>query len=72
MSRIMDERLMKYIPKKIQPHIIECESDSDGYWAICETGWHFVSTGCHTAHGYTIAEFRSDVARLVQVEDDWD
>ena len=67
-----DDRVAKYIPKKVLPHIKACWKDSDGYWATCEKGWHFFATECHTAHGETVSEFREDVRLLVQVNDDWD
>ena len=70
----MDERVMKYIPKKILPHIVDCSKDSDGYWAGCERGWHFAATDCHTAHGNTVAEFKADIRSITQVDydSDWD
>lgn len=70
----MDEKLMRYIPKRIQPHITDAYKDDDGYWAVCERGWRFANTDCHTAHGNTVAEFKEDILSIVEVnyEDDWD
>ena len=67
-----DPSVSRYIPKKVLPHITNCYKDSDGYWAICENGWHFLATDCHTAHGTTVQEFREDVRLIEHVTDDWD
>lgn len=71
---MIDERLMRYIPKRIRPMITECYRDSDGYWAACPRGFHFRNTDCHTAHGFTIAEFLADIRSIQEVNyaDDWD
>ena len=72
MTFAFEENVARYIPKKVLKHITNCYKDSDGYWAICEKGWHFDNTGCHTAHGETVAEFKEDVWRVIPVENDWD
>lgn len=68
----LDTTVSRYIPKKVLPHVVDCYKDSDGYWAVCEKGWHFSATECHTAHGTTVQEFRDDVRSIEQVENDWD
>lgn len=67
-----DKSVSRYIPKRVLSHVTNCYKDSDGYWSICEKGWHFSATGCHTAHGTTVQEFREDVRLIEQVADDWD
>ena len=68
----MNPSVARYIPKRVLPHVVTCYRDSDGYWAMCEKGWHFDATDCHTAHGFTLQEFRDDVRRIIPVENDWD
>jgi len=72
MEHEINPKVARYIPKKVMPHIITCYKDSDGYWAVCEKGWHFDNTECHTAHGTTVAEFKEDVWCINPVENDWD
>lgn len=70
----MNNRVIKYIPKRVLPLIVDCYKDDDGYWATCVKGWHFANTGCHTAHGETIAEFKDDIRSIMHIgiENDWD
>ena len=44
----MDDKLKKYIPKKVLPRLTDYYNDPDGYWAYCERGYHFAATDCHT------------------------
>ena len=45
MMDIIDDKLMRYVPKKKRPAIKEIYKDSDGYWVTLKHGYTFTSLG---------------------------
>jgi F0F1-type ATP synthase beta subunit len=58
----MDMHLLRYIPKKIRPHVEDVFRDSDGIWVWGDDNFFDPSTGSHTVHVDTIAELRRDIS----------
>lgn len=62
------EELMRYVPKRLRPHVTDAYHDSDGYWIGFDDA---VDTKydpymyCGTIHEDTIREVRARLAQCV-------
>lgn len=58
--------LWKYIPKKLEPAIAGCTTNSDGYWVYLEEGWraYDLAEDCGQIHVYTIADLKEDLKTI--------
>lgn len=74
----MDNRILKYIPKKKLVAIKDCwcEESLDGetersYWIILKEGWHFshIDTGCRTCSQDRISELKYQIKGIEKYTD---
>lgn len=66
---MMDERIMKYVPKTKREAVYEAWEDSDGLWIMLKNGWNADRMGCncHLIHEDTIKELRYQIAGIRKV-----
>lgn len=63
----LDEKIMKYIPKKYRVAIEDTEVCSlDGYWVYLKEGYICTNTESRTCHGQTIKELLQDIRTITQ------
>ena len=63
----MDNKLLKYIPKKLHPAIADIFHDEDGYWIFLKQGYHvkdYYADG--TIHEDTIKELRRVAVNYIE------
>ena len=66
---MLDQKIMKYIPKKYAGAIKETEICSlDGYWVYLKDGFICEATESISCHGETIKELLADVRTIRKVE----
>lgn len=59
----MDNKLLKYVPKRLKNSIQDIYKDDDGYWAIFKNG-HENPDGGNTANGETIQELKEAMKEI--------
>lgn len=64
--KLMDERIMKYVPASKLVAIDEAFYDSDGYWIFLNYGYTASRTDfhCHVIREDTIADLRYQIAGI--------
>lgn len=65
-----DEKIMKYVPKRLVGAIREAYHDSDGYWIHLEDDYMDTHMNAHVIHGYTINELREDLQNVERIDKD--
>ena len=60
---MMDERIMRYIPKSKREAVYDAWIDSDGYWIMLNDGWESID-GTHTIHEIRTKELRQEIADI--------
>lgn len=63
-----DEKIMKYVPKRLIGAIREAYQDSDGYWIILKDDYMDTHMNAHVIHGYTINELREDLRNVERID----
>lgn len=62
-----DEKIMKYVPKRLVGAIREAYHDSDGYWIMLEDDYMDTHMNAHVIHGETINQLREDLQNVEKV-----
>ena len=67
-NRKPSEKLMRYVPKKLRPHVMDAYHDCDGYWVefddLVDVKYDPFQT-CATIHEDTIRELRYRLGQCV-------
>lgn len=67
-----DEKIMKYVPKRLIGAIREAYQDSDGYWIHLEDDYMDTHMNAHVIHGYTINELREDLRNVERIDEKYE
>ena len=61
----MNEKVLKYVPKRLKPYVVGCDHDSDGYWVWFDDNVVNTLYDGATAHEDTIAELKQALKNCV-------
>ena len=64
-----DEKIMKYVPKRLVNAVKQAFHDSDGYWIFLEDDYMDTHMNTHVIHGYTINELREDLQNVERIDE---
>lgn len=67
-----DEKIMRYVPKRLKNAVSKAYRDSDGYWIFFKEGYEDTHMNSRTVHGYTIPEIIADMRNVENVKSDTD
>lgn len=67
-EEIMDNNILKYIPKSKLNAIKNCWKDEDGYWITLNDGWNAdrVDRNAKTIHEDTIKDLRYQISGIIK------
>ena len=54
----INEKILKYVPIRLKPHVVGCDHDSDGYWIWFDDKVENTLYDGATIHEDTIAEVK--------------
>lgn len=63
-----DERIMKYVPKRLKEAVREAYHDSDGYWICLTDDYEDTHMNTHVIHGETIQQLREDLKNVEKIK----
>ncbi len=61
----MNEKILKYVPRRLKPHVVGCDHDSDGYWVWFDGNVMNTLYDGATVHEDTIAELKQTLKDCV-------